>query len=53
MYIFAFTFTIVIRGELGELQIYFKKDTPASTKILVISVSISPWFPINLKKCPK
>jgi len=43
----------VFKGKL-EISIYFKKDTPASTKTLVVLVlSNSPWVPRNLKKCPK
>jgi len=43
---------LIINGELGELQIYFrlKKDTPASKTFLVVSVlSNSPWLLRNLK----
>jgi len=39
----------LLKGELGELVFYIR-NTPASTKILVVSIlSNSPWLPKNLK----
>jgi len=44
----------MVKGELGELQICFRKIPMYQQKFLAVSVlSNSPWFPRNLKKCPK
>jgi len=44
----------LFKGELGELHIYFRKIPLHQQKFLVVSVlSILPWLPRNLKKCPK
>jgi len=45
---------LYIKGELGELQIYFRKIPLHQQNFLVVSVlSNSPWLPKNFKKCPK
>jgi len=42
-----------LKGELGELQLYFRKILLHQQKFLVVLVlSNSPWLPTNLKKCP-
>jgi len=42
------------KGELRELQIYFRKIPPYQQNFLVVSVlSISPWLPRNLKEFHK
>jgi len=44
----------LIKWELGELQIYFRKIALHQQKFLVVSVlSNSPWVAENLKKYPK
>jgi len=41
----------MIKGELGEFQIYFRKILLHEQKFLVVSVlSNSPWLPRYLKK---
>jgi len=41
---------VCLKGELGELQIYFRKIPLHQRKFLVVSVlSNSPWLPRNLK----
>jgi len=43
-----------IKGELGELEFYFKKIPLHQQKFLVVSVlSNSLWLPRNLKNVPK
>jgi len=45
---------ILLKGELGELQIYFRKIPLHQQKSLVVSVlSNLSWLLRNLKKCPK
>jgi len=40
----------VLKGQLGEVQIYFRKTLLHQQKFLVLSVlSNSPWLPKNLK----
>jgi len=43
------------KGELGELEIYFRKiPSLHQQKFLVVSVLFnSPWLPRNLKNGPK
>jgi len=42
-----------LAGELGELQVYFRKILLHQQNILVVSVLFNtPWLPRNLKKCP-
>jgi len=44
----------ILKGELGELQLYFRKIRLHQQKVLVVSVlSNSPWFSRNLKNGPK
>jgi len=44
----------ILKGELGELQFYFKKLPLHQQKFLVVSVlSNSPWLPRNLNNGPK
>jgi len=41
---------LFFKGELGKLQIYFRKITQHQQKFLVVSVlSNAPWLPKNLK----
>jgi len=42
-----------LKGELGELQIYFRKIPLHQQKFLAVSLTNSPWLPRNLKKYPK
>jgi len=43
-----------LKGELGELKIYFRKIPLHQQKFLVVSVlSNSPWLPRNSKNVPK
>jgi len=43
-----------LKGELGELEFYFRKVPLHQQKFLVVSVlSNSPWLPRNLKNRPK
>jgi len=42
-----------LKGELGEFQIYFKKDTPASTKIFVDLGSFQFAVAEKFEKMPK
>jgi len=43
-----------IKGELGELEFYFRKIPRHQQKFLVVLVlSNSPWLPRNLKNGPK
>jgi len=45
---------MIIKGELGKLQFYFRKINLHQQTILVVSVlSNSPWMSKNLKKCLK
>jgi len=42
------------KGELGELQFYFRNIPLHQLIFLVVSVlSNLPWLPRYLKKCPK
>jgi len=42
---------LTIKGEIGELQFYFRKIPLHQQKFLVVSVfSNLPWLPRNLKK---
>jgi len=48
------TFLHSLKGELGELEFYFRKTSLHQQKFLVASVlSNSPWLPRNLKNRPK
>jgi len=43
-----------LKGELRELEFYFRKIPLHQQKFLVVSVpSNSPWLPRNLKNGPK
>jgi len=47
-------FRKIVKGELVELQFYFRKIPLHQQKFLVVSVlPNSPWLPRNVKKCPK
>jgi len=45
---------LVLKGELGELEFYFRKITLHQQIFLMVSVlSNSLWLPRNLKNGPK
>jgi len=45
---------VSVKGELGELEFYFRKIHLHQQNFLVVSVlSNSPWFRRNLKNGPK
>jgi len=51
---FLCLYRTILKRELEELQIYFKKILLHQQKFLVVSVlSNSPWLPRDLKKYPK